>query len=58
VSDDKGPILATLFAVSEMNEKRSLYCNVTFLIEGEEEAGSDGFFAAVDQYRVCRRIYQ
>jgi acetylornithine deacetylase/succinyl-diaminopimelate desuccinylase-like protein len=56
VSDDKGPILAAIFAVSELINERSLGCNVFFLIEGEEESGSTGFFEAVEQNRVSRAI--
>jgi di- and tripeptidase len=51
VSDNKGPILATVFAVASLYRNRQLHCNVCFLIEGEEEAGSVGFYAAVEQYR-------
>jgi di- and tripeptidase len=52
VTDDKGPILATLFAVSELYENRKLPCNVTFVIEGEEESGSLGFREAVELHKV------
>lgn len=40
VTDNKGPILAAMFAVAELAKTRSLTCNVVFLLEGEEEAGS------------------
>jgi di- and tripeptidase len=46
-TDDKGPILATLFAVSELIDEKRLACDVSFLIEGEEESGSKGFSEAV-----------
>ncbi|KAF9338321.1 hypothetical protein BG006_005303 [Podila minutissima] len=49
VSDNKGPILACIFAASELQEEQQLDVNVKFLIEGEEENGSVGFFQAVDQ---------
>ena len=40
VSDNKAPILAAIFAVAELSKSKSLSCNVVFLLEGEEEAGS------------------
>ncbi|KAF8927129.1 hypothetical protein BGZ58_010611, partial [Dissophora ornata] len=48
-SDNKGPILACIFAASELQEEQQLDVNVKFLIEGEEENGSVGFFQAVEQ---------
>lgn len=56
VSDNKGPILAFIFAVRELLEemrhtdgaaKMTLPVNVVFLFEGEEENGSIGFKEAV-----------
>ncbi len=52
VTDNKGPILATLFAVSELYEQRKLRCNVCFVIEGEEESGSIGFREAIQAQKV------
>ena len=49
VSDNKGPILAALFAVTDLMEKKALENDVVFLIEGEEEFGSRGFPEAVRQ---------
>ncbi|KAL7747188.1 hypothetical protein RI367_007399 [Sorochytrium milnesiophthora] len=46
-SDNKGPILAAIFAVSRLLDTGRLKCNVSFLLEGEEESGSVGFQAAV-----------
>ena len=43
VTDNKGPILAAIFAVADLVQSGTLSCNVTFLIEGDEEAGSRGF---------------
>lgn len=43
VTDNKGPILAAIYAVAELVQQRALSCNVTFLLEGDEEAGSRGF---------------
>ncbi len=41
VSDDKGHILARLFAIDALlNELSELPCNVKFIIEGEEETSS------------------
>lgn len=47
VSDNKGPIIAVLFAVSELFAKRELFADVCFLIEGEEEVRSEGIEAAL-----------
>lgn len=43
VSDNKGPILAAIYAVSELFHNKELSCDVVFIIEGEEECGSIGF---------------
>lgn len=43
VSDNKGPLLAAIYAVADLFESNSLQCDAVFLIEGEEEAGSYGF---------------
>ncbi|TDL23199.1 Zn-dependent exopeptidase [Rickenella mellea] len=51
VTDNKGPILAVACAVSEMLSRRTLGCDVVFLIEGEEEAGSVGFSDAVKRHK-------
>ncbi|KAM3583335.1 hypothetical protein VKS41_004248 [Umbelopsis sp. WA50703] len=51
VTDNKGPILASVFAVSELVKEGLLNVNVIFLIEGEEESGSIGFAAAVEQHK-------
>ncbi|KAG0229936.1 hypothetical protein BGW41_002833 [Actinomortierella wolfii] len=48
-SDNKGPMLACIFAASELKEEQALDVDVKFLIEGEEENGSVGFFQAVEQ---------
>ena len=42
-NDDKGPIVATYFAVKELLEIGELPVNVIFLYEGEEESASGGF---------------
>ncbi|KNE67358.1 hypothetical protein AMAG_11826 [Allomyces macrogynus ATCC 38327] len=50
VSDDKGPILAAIFAVADLASQGQLHATVTFLIEGEEESGSAGLAEAVEAY--------
>ncbi|OZJ03237.1 hypothetical protein BZG36_03438 [Bifiguratus adelaidae] len=52
VSDNKGPMLATIFAVHELLEEGSLDVTVSFLVEGEEESGSVGFFDAVKAHEA------
>ncbi|KIW72830.1 hypothetical protein, variant [Phialophora macrospora] len=48
VTDNKGPILAAIYAVADLVQHGTLSCNVTFLIEGDEEAGSRGFRKTVE----------
>ena len=43
VSDNKGPIIAALYAVTDLMEAKALENDVVFLIEGMEESGSRGF---------------
>lgn len=43
VSDNKGPIIAALYAVSDLLQNRELDSDIVFVIEGEEESGSRGF---------------
>lgn len=54
VSDNKGPILATAFAISALRRKTSLGLDLVMLIEGEEESGSRGFEDIVLQHKVIR----
>ncbi len=51
VSDNKGPVLAAMFAASDLL-KQGLDVNITFLIEGEEECGSKGFAESVRTKKV------
>lgn len=51
VSDNKGPILATAFAISELRRKVALGLDIVMLIEGEEEAGSRGFEEVVRKHK-------
>ncbi|QDS72330.1 hypothetical protein FKW77_007817 [Venturia effusa] len=46
-SDNKGPIMAAIFAVAELVAQKALDSDIIFLIEGEEESGSRGFEQAV-----------
>lgn len=52
VSDNKGPILASLYAAADLARTKALRCNVIFLIEGEEESGSQGFHQAVREHKA------
>ncbi len=47
VSDNKGPIIAALYAVTDLIQAQKLEHDIIFLIEGEEESGSRGFREAV-----------
>lgn len=49
VSDNKGPIMAALYAVVDCQNEGLLDSDVIFLIEGEEESGSRGFKEAVQR---------
>ncbi|KAK5113400.1 hypothetical protein LTR62_003500 [Meristemomyces frigidus] len=46
-SDNKGPIMAAIFACAELTSEQALGSDIIFLIEGEEESGSRGFEEAV-----------
>ena len=46
-SDNKGPILAAIYAVADLIANKELDSDIVFLIEGEEESGSRGFEQAV-----------
>ncbi|KZT56318.1 glutathione degradosome [Calocera cornea HHB12733] len=49
VTDDKGPIMAVAMATSRLLARRSLHADIIMLIEGEEEAGSEGFREVVQR---------
>ncbi|KAI9371617.1 hypothetical protein BJX61DRAFT_17489 [Aspergillus egyptiacus] len=51
VTDNKGPILAALYAAAGLARQKALRCNVVFLIEGEEESGSQGFHETVRKHK-------
>ena len=48
-SDNKGPIMAAVYAVAELVAEKALDSDIVFLIEGEEECGSRGFSKAVQE---------
>ena len=50
-SDNKGPVLAALYAASDLVKAGLLGADVVFLIEGEEESGSRGFAEAVKKHQ-------
>ena len=52
VSDNKGPVLAAAFAVSDLRRKLALGLDIVMLIEGEEESGSRGLKDAIQQHKV------
>ena len=43
VSDNKGPVLAALYAAADVVLHKQLTADIVFLVEGEEESGSRGF---------------
>ncbi|KAK8052625.1 di- and tripeptidase DUG2 [Apiospora saccharicola] len=49
VSDNKGPTMAALYALTDLMQSKALDSDVVFLIEGEEESGSRGFQETVRQ---------
>ncbi|KAM7215202.1 hypothetical protein V8F06_009425 [Rhypophila decipiens] len=52
VSDNKGPIIAALYAVTDLLQAKRLESDIIFLIEGEEESGSQGFEDVVRQNKA------
>ena len=51
VSDNKGPIIAALYAVSDLLQAKALDSDIIFVIEGEEESGSRGFQDTIRQHK-------
>ncbi|KXJ88400.1 hypothetical protein Micbo1qcDRAFT_138192 [Microdochium bolleyi] len=51
VSDNKGPIMAALYAVTDLMQAKSLDTDILFLIEGQEESGSSGFRRTIRKHR-------
>lgn len=52
VADDKGPVLAVACAAADLLRARKLGVDLLFLVEGEEETGSDGFVNTVLKHKV------
>jgi di- and tripeptidase len=52
VSDNKGPVLAALYAAADLSRQKALGCDVVFLIEGEEESGYQGFQNIVREHKA------
>lgn len=52
VSDNKGPIMAALYAVTDLVQAKSLDSDIVFLIEGQEESGSNGFKETIRKYKA------
>ena len=50
-SDNKGPVLAALYAVADVVRKDLLEIDIVFLIEGEEESGSRDFAKVVKEHK-------
>ena len=50
-SDNKGPVLAALYAVTDVVKAGLLDTDVVFLIEGEEESGSRGFAQSIKKHK-------
>lgn len=51
VTDNKGPVLAALYAVADLVAGQQLTSDVVFLVEGEEECGSRGFQETVRRHK-------
>jgi len=49
--DDKGQMYMHIKALETLNKKGALPCNVKYLIEGEEEVGSDNLEGFVREYK-------
>ena len=52
-SDDKGQVYMHVKALEFMVANNELPCNVKFMIEGEEEVGSESLGAFVKENRIC-----
>lgn len=51
VTDNKGPVLAALYAVADLVAGQQLSSDIVFLVEGEEECGSRGFQETVKKHK-------
>lgn len=52
VTDNKGPMLAAIYAAAQQAASGKLDADIVFLIEGEEEAGSFGFQKLVKENKL------
>lgn len=50
-TDNKGPVLAAMYAAAELYRQQQLPCDIVFLVEGEEECGSFGLQSAIKENR-------
>ena len=50
-SDNKGPVLAALYAVADVIRAGALDVDIVFLVEGEEESGSRGFQTTIRKHK-------
>lgn len=57
-ADDKGQFYAHVKAFDTMSKMDSLFCNVKFMIEGEEEVGSEnlGIFVAANKEKLAADV--
>ena len=57
-ADDKGQVYAHIKAFDAMVKLDSLYCNVKFMVEGEEEVGSEnlGIFVAANKAKLAADV--
>ena len=57
-ADDKGQFYAHVKAYDAMSSLNSIYCNVKFMIEGEEEVGSEnlGIFVAQNKEKLAADV--
>ena len=57
-ADDKGQFYAHLKAFDAMTKLDSIYCNVKFMVEGEEEVGSEnlGIFVAANKEKLSADV--
>lgn len=51
VTDNKGPVLAALYAVADLVAGQQLSSDIVFLVEGEEECGSRGFQETIKKHK-------
>lgn len=50
-SDNKGPIIAAIFACADLMTQKALDADIVFVVEGEEECGSRGFAKTIRQHK-------